>query len=322
MHVLVTGGAGYIGSTLTGVLLEAGHRVTAVDNLSQGANALLGFWAHPEYRFIRGDIGSSDTMTRALNGIDAVVHLAAIVGDPACAREPDLAKRVNERGSLNLLDRCEDAGVERLVFASTCSNYGRMADPTQFVSEGSELCPISLYAETKVSVERAILADQTGTSLCKTVLRFATVYGASPRMRFDLTVNDFTAEMMLRGKLVVYGEQFWRPYVHVRDAARAVATVLESPVDLVSGEVYNVGSDPENYRKQDLVDLLMERIPDAAVEYVQKDEDPRDYRVTFGKIAETLGYETTSTVAEGIDEVMRMIKNGLVENVDDPIYRN
>ena len=322
MHVLVTGGAGYIGSTLTSVLLESGHRVTAVDNLSQGAHALLGFWAHPEYRFIRGDIGSPDTVDLALTGVDAVVHLAAIVGDPACAREPDVAKRVNEEGSLSLLDRCEGADVERLVFASTCSNYGRMADPTQFVSEASELCPISLYAETKVSVEKAILSGQSDTSLCKTVLRFATVYGASPRMRFDLTVNEFTAEMMLKGKLVVYGEQFWRPYVHVRDAARAVAVVLESPLDTVSGEVYNVGSDPENYRKQDLVDLLTERIPDAAVDYVHKGEDPRDYRVTFGKIADTLGYKTTLTVAEGIDEVMRLVKNGVIKDVDDPVYRN
>lgn len=322
MRVLVTGGAGYIGSTLTSIMLSAGYRVRVFDNLSHGGRALLGFWSHREFEFMRGDLQDEGLLRDALRGVDAIVHLAAIVGDPACSRQPDLARNVNLDASLRFLDLCHHFRIERFIFASTCSNYGRMADPSQYISERSELRPISLYAETKVAVERAILESEVVSGFCPTVLRFSTVYGVSPRMRFDLTVNEFAADMLLKGHLVVYGEQFWRPYIHVWDVGRAVQTVLESPIEKVAGEVFNVGDTSENYRKKDLVVLLQKRFPDATVEYVRREEDPRDYRVCFDKINKALNYRITHRVEDGMDEVIAMIRQGVLTDLDNPLYRN
>src|SRR4029077_1437185 len=214
MKGLVTGGAVYLGSTLVPLLLADGGAVRVLDTLTHGGESLLGVWSHPCFELRRGDVRDGAMVRGAVEGMDAVVHLAAIVGDPACAREPGLARAVNLEASLALIAACRAAGVARLVFASTCSNYGKMRDPGGYVDERSELAPVSLYAETKVAVERAMLDPNVADGVCATPLRFATVFGISPRMRFDLTVNEFTAEMVTRRRLVVFGEQFWRPYVH------------------------------------------------------------------------------------------------------------
>ena len=322
MNVLITGGAGYIGSTLAPQLLAMGHRVRVLDSLLHGGKALLPMWTHPRFEFVRSDVRDRTAIDRALEDVQAVVHLAAIVGDPACAREPDVARSVNLEASLDLLAASRRRGVARFVFASTCSNYGKMKDTEAFVEEASELAPVSLYAETKVAVERSILAESQINGFCPTLLRFATVYGVSPRMRFDLTVNEFTLEMVGRGRLVVFGEQFWRPYVHVVDAARAVAAVLDAPAAEVRREVFNVGATEENYRKLDLVELVRRHAPEAAVEFVQKKEDPRDYRVSFTKVKERLGFTLTKTVPDGIAEVARLIRDGVLSDFEKPEYRN
>jgi nucleoside-diphosphate-sugar epimerase len=222
MRVLVTGGAGYIGSTLAPMLLEQNHQVTVLDNLLYGGESMLGFWAHPKFSFVQGDVQDRQ------ENIDAVVHLAAIVGDPACQQAPEIAKSTNVDGSLFLFNKSRESHVNRFIFASTCSNYGRMSDPTQYVDEASNLQPVSLYAETKVHVERTILDSPDYPDFYPTVVRFATVFGVGARMRFDLTVNEFTAEMLLKKHLVVFGEQFWRPYIHVRDAAHAIIMLLNA----------------------------------------------------------------------------------------------
>jgi nucleoside-diphosphate-sugar epimerase len=322
MNVLVTGGAGYIGSTLVPLLLSQGHRVRVLDSLMHGGHSLLGVWAHPDFDFVRGDVRETATVREALAGMDAVVHLAAIVGDPACARAPEVARAVNLDGSLALIEAAKAAGVARMIFASTCSNYGKMKDPTHYVDETSELAPVSLYAETKVAVERAMLETNGNNGLCVTPLRFATVFGVSPRMRFDLTVNEFTMEMLTRERLKVFGEQFWRPYVHVADAARAIALVLASPTDVVNRQVFNVGSTDQNYQKQQLVELIRPHAPSAVVEYVHKAEDPRDYRVSFTRIREQLGFNVTRTVPDGIREVAKLVQGGLVQDYSDARFRN
>jgi nucleoside-diphosphate-sugar epimerase len=321
MRILVTGGAGYVGGTLVPMLLSSGHHVRVLDSLLHGGTALLPSWAHPRFEFVRGDVRDAAARRAALAGINAVVHLAAIVGDPACSRAPELARAVNLESSLALIEESRSAGVSRFVFASTCSNYGKMKE-SSFVDEDSELQPVSLYAETKVAVEQALLASAGAEGWCPTPLRFATIYGVSARMRFDLTVNEFTMEMLTKRQLKVFGEQFWRPYVHVRDAARAIALVLSSPPEKVSGTVFNVGASDQNYQKQQLVELIQPYAPDAVVEYVHKAEDPRDYRVCFSRIAEQLGYTTTRTVAEGIAEVARLVASGILERFDDPKFSN
>ena len=324
MTVTVTGGAGYVGALLVDELLETGRDVRVLDVLLHGQEDVAGELEARGVQVVRGDIRDADARRKALEGAEAVVHLAAIVGDPACARDPELSNDVNVEGSRALVQDARELGVERLVFASTCSNYGRMADPTVPIDEGGELRPVSLYAEQKVGIEKALLdsGNGNGQGLRPTCLRFATVYGVGDRMRFDLTVNEFTRDLWADKHLEVFGERFWRPYIHVRDAARAVRTVLDSPAEKVAGTVFNAGHSDENYRKLDLVDLLKERFPKARVEFVHKDEDPRDYRVSFEKVKGKLGYGVERRVENGIDEVVALLNSGLVEDPYASIYRN
>ena len=318
----MTGGAGYVGSVVVDELLGAGHAVRVLDALVHGRVPSFDKVRLDEnVEFIQADVRDPSARRRALDEVDGVLHLAAIVGDPACAREPELAREVNLEATRALLDDAEAAGVGRFVFASTCSNYGKMADSSILATEESDLRPISLYAETKVAAELDVLA-RAGNGLPTCCLRFATVYGVSPRMRFDLTVNEFTREVALGSELVVYGEQFWRPYVHVRDAARAARLALNAPLESVRGEVFNVGATGENYRKLDIVELLMERVSTASVRFVHKDEDPRDYRVSFEKVRKQLGFETERAVGDGIDEVMMLLRSGVVEDPYAAIYQN
>lgn len=317
--VLVTGGAGYVGSIVVDELLEHGYRVRALDALLHGSvPSLLQSWGDPRFEFVKGDVRETETRKRALEGISAVVHLAAIVGDPACARQPELARAVNLGATKALLEDAERVGVDRFVFASTCSNYGRMGNG-DLANEDVELKPISLYAETKVEGERQVMRRGGMATTC---LRFATVYGTSPRMRFDLTVNEFTRDLAIQAKLVIFGEQFWRPYVHVRDAASAIVRVLESPTGIVAGEVFNVGATRENYRKLDLVEILRKRFPDGRIDFVHRDEDPRDYRVSFEKFAERVGFKTERSVEKGIDEVLALVRSGLLDDPYHAVYRN
>jgi nucleoside-diphosphate-sugar epimerase len=321
-RTLVTGGAGYVGSIVVEELLARGQAVRVLDSLAHGSvPSLLHVWGDEDFEFVRGDVRDPDARARALVDVDSVVHLAAIVGDPACSREPELAREVNVDATRALLSESEPAGVRRFVFASTCSNYGKLADPEAYASEEWELSPVSLYAETKVEAELDVLARaRNGLPGC--CLRFATVYGASPRMRFDLTVNEFVRDLAEGRELVVFGEQFWRPYVHVRDAASAVVLALTAPEDRLTKPVFNVGQTSENYRKLDLVELLKERFEDAAVSFVHKDEDPRDYRVSFEKIKADLGFEPAWSVPRGMDEVHALVRSGLLADPYADVYRN
>ena len=318
--ILITGGAGYIGEPLAELLADTGHRVRVLDSFLHGQEHLAARLEGAGVELIRGDVRNAGARERALDGAHAVVHLAAIVGDPACARDPEVAREVNIEGTKALVADAARAGAERFIFASTCSNYGRMADPTVPIGEDAELAPVSLYAEQKVTVERFLLGGDHGIQ--PTCLRFATIYGVAPRMRFDLTVNEFTRDLWADRSLEVFGEQFWRPYVHVRDAGRAVAAVLAAPGEKVSGEVYNVGRSGENYRKLDLVEEIRRQIDTGSVTYVHRDEDPRDYKVSFDKIRAELGFETLMTVPDGITEVLGALSSGEFTDPFSAEYRN
>jgi nucleoside-diphosphate-sugar epimerase len=320
-RILVTGGAGYVGALVVDELWRRGRRVRVLDALVHGTvPSLLPAWGNPSFEFIRGDVRDPDARGAVLHDVDAVVHLAAIVGDPACARQPDLAREINLDATKLLVDDAARAGVERFIFASTCSNYGKR-DNGLLATEEDDLKPVSLYAETKVAAELDILGRNGAGPRIATCLRFATVYGTSPRMRFDLTVNEFTREVALGRELVVFGEQFWRPYVHVRDVADAVAITLDAPAEAVAGQVFNVGGTQENYRKLDIVNLLKDRFERPVVRFVHKDEDPRDYRVSFEKVKSAIGFEVRRTVSDGIDEVASLVRTNIVDPYD-ALYRN
>ncbi len=303
MKVLVTGGAGYIGSVLVSQLLNKGYKVRAFDSLKFGGDALYDVMLNPDFEFMKGDIRNSEDVEKALEGIDAIAHLAAIVGDPACKKYSEEANETNWTGSVDLFEAAEKAGVKRFVFASTCSNYGKMPDPDSFVTETSELNPVSLYAELKVKFEKYLLEERKDSNICSTSLRFSTVYGFSPRIRFDLTVNEFTRNATVYGEQEIWGAQFWRPYCHVDDLARAVVLVLESPEEKVRANVFNVGSTEENYNKGMIIEEVCKVVPNVKVNYVESTEDPRDYRVNFDKIKNELGFTITKKVPDGVKEI-------------------
>jgi len=322
MKVLVTGGAGYIGSVLVRQLLSKGHSVRALDSLKFGGESLYDVMLHPGFEFMKGDVRVAADVNKALDGIDAIVHLAAIVGDPACKKFSEEARETNWEASVTLFDAAEKAGVKRFVFASTCSNYGKMPDPDSFVVETSALNPISLYAELKVKFEKYLLEEKKDSRMCSTSLRFATVYGFSPRIRFDLTVNEFTRNAAVHGEQEIWGKQFWRPYCHVDDLARSVVLTLESPEEKVRANVFNVGNTDENYNKGMIIEEVCKVVPNTKVIYVDSSEDPRDYRVNFDKIKNELGFTITKKVPDGIEEVYTLLKTGIVTDPFDQKFRN
>ena len=319
-NILIVGGAGYVGSVMVYRFLRQGYRVRVFDKLLHGGESLLAAREYPEFEFIQGDVNDAAAIGKACDGIDSLVHLAAIVGEPACNRDKDLAWRTNYDGSMTTLEAARKANVRCFVFASTCSNYGiRQGD--DFADETAPLNPISVYAESKVKSEREILACTDGT-LVPTVLRLSTAHGLSPRMRFDLLVNDFIREALFKKKLLVYGPHFWRPYVHTEDIAQAAQLVFNADPDKVRGQVFNVGADDENYRKGEVVKLVCEAVPETEVETVNVESDPRSYRVTFKKVTEVLGYQTSVSVPASITQMQAQLTIGTFKEPFAPGYIN
>lgn len=316
--ILVTGAAGYIGSVLVRQLLEKGYKVRGLDALFFGGESLIGIYNNPNFEFVKGDLRNHENIKQGLQGITDVVHLAAIVGDPACSKQPDLANEINWNASKLLFDECNKENIDHFIFASTCSNYGKM-EGNDFLTEESELKPVSLYAELKVKFEKYLSESKIRDDFIPTVLRFSTVYGLSPRMRFDLTVNEFIREIAFDKELLIFGEQFWRPYCHVEDLAGSCIKVLESPAEKVRDNVFNVGDTSENYQKKMIADEIIKIQPNAKIKYVKKDEDPRDYKVNFSKIKNELGFQITKTVPDGLKEIYMILKDGLIS---DPYSKN
>ncbi len=301
--VLITGGAGYLGSAAVLHLLGVGHEVRVLDVLAHDQQDVAARLQAAGATVLRGDLRDAQARAQALKGTDAVVHLAAIVGDPACAADPEGSAAVNLDATRALI---ADAGARRFVFASTCSNYGRMAEAGGYVDEDSPLRPISRYAEQKVTIETELASSHADAVR----LRFATLFGIGPRMRFDLTVNEFTRDLWASRRLEVFGERFWRPYVHVGDAARAIGLALGADDVALGRRVFNVGATAQNHTKADLVDLIRARVTTGEVAFVSRAEDPRDYRVRCDRVSEALGFTTTMTVPDGIAEIVDMLDTG------------
>ena len=324
-NILVTGGAGYVGSGLMRDLLEKGYFVTCVDKLMFGGESLLGILHNKNFLFIHCDINDDNKLNEIFknNNFYAVIHLAAIVGDPACKLDPANATKTNLVSSKKLIEKSLKNRVSKFIFASTCSNYGKMDNPEFYVDENSQLAPVSLYAQLKVKFENYILNEMKKIDgFSATSLRFSTVYGLSPRMRFDLTVNEFTKDLTLGKELIIFGEQFWRPYCHVKDFSNAFITVLKSPNEKVAYNVFNVGDTTENYTKKMIVNETKKFFPNSKIKFVKKNEDPRDYRVNCDKIKKELDFRISMKVSDGILEIKRAIEENLIPDPEDQKYYN
>ena len=332
-HILITGGAGYIGSLLTAELLRAGFLVTVMDNLLFGGDSLVAFLPHPRFRFVKTDLTEARAVKDGLRGEfaggkswanpEAIVHLAGIVGFPACqAVGKQVAWKYNVEATQLVFEQACSLGVQRMVFSSSYSNYGLAADGKP-VTELSPLNPQSLYAETKIEAEQYLLAQGTAPT-APVLLRLATLYGISPRTRFDLIVNQFVLEAHTKRQLLIYQRGYSRSFVHVRDVVRGMMLVLDAPLHKVKGQIYNLGTDSGNYTKDQIVRLVLKRIPETVVEY--KDltfgGDMRDITASFAKVRQELGFEAELEVDDGIRDLLFALKSGLIRNPLDARYRN
>jgi nucleoside-diphosphate-sugar epimerase len=319
--VLVTGAAGYVGSVLCRQLLAKGYTVRATDLLLFGGESLLELIDHPRFTFIQADLCDPAVLPGLVARMESVVHLAAIVGDPACKAFPEAATALMDDASRALYTAAQAAGVQHFVFASTCSNYGIMAGDT-LLHEDGPLQPQSHYARLKVGFERFLL-DQPDSAMAATILRFATAYGPSFRPRFDLTVNHFTRDLTLGRALHVFGAQLWRPYCHVHDLATAAALVIDKGPAHLRGRVFNVGDSAENYTKEAIIAAVRQHVPSGAVSYAAGDGgDLRNYRVDFSRIQAELGFHAEYRLGDGIASLHRLVASGLLGDTDSPRYRN
>lgn len=317
MKVLIIGGAGYIGSVATRLFLSRGAKVTVLDDLLFGGESLLDLFQNPKFKFIYGDVRNKQTVQSAVKKIDIVINLAAIVGEPLCAKVPEQAYDINYKAACYVGDIAKKERVKKYIFISTCSNYGINANK-QEATEQSEVNPLSIYAETKVNAEKYILKLESH-SFCPTVIRLATVFGLSPRMRFDLLVSEFVKEAYLYGKISVYAPQVFRPLIHVTDAAMALFLLAKTTKN-IKGEIFNAGYG--NYRKIDIIRKITTLIPSMKVDVIGKTKDKRDYRVSFEKIRKTLNFKAKISLEKGIEEIIQALKWGIFQNPNDNRYIN
>lgn len=317
-RVLVIGGAGYIGSALIPKLLAEGHQVRVLDRMIYGQDAIAPFLDHPKVEIVRADFRQVDAVVKALQDVDSIVHLGAIVGDPACALNEQVTIDINLVATRMIAEVAKGLGIERFVFASTCSVYGAS---DELLNENSELNPVSLYARTKIACERVLLKMQDD-SFRPCILRFSTIYGLSGRTRFDLVVNLLTAKAMFDGEITVSGGDQWRPFVHVDDAATSVLKAIEAPLEIVGGQIYNVGGNAENYTIDEAARLIQEQVPTAQIKQIPFDGDRRNYRVGFDKAERDLLFRPTWTLKRGITQVADAIRSGRIKSYRDPQYSN
>lgn len=317
-NVLVIGGAGYIGSTLTRRLLRSGYRVTVLDALLYGDEGIRELMTHPRFHLIERDFRDLRAVVEATQHQDAVVHLGGLVGDPACAVDEDLTRQINTTATRMIAEVARGFGVMRFVFASSCSVYGAS---DLLLDERSTLNPVSLYAQTKIDGEQILLSMVDG-KFAPTNLRFATLYGLSARARFDLVVNTLTARAVREGRITINGGDQWRPFVHVADVAKAIELVLAAPSDVVGGETFNVGSDEQNLQIGAVGELLTQLVPDVDVTIDVDSADTRNYRVSFARIRRLLGFEPDYTLRRGMLELKEALEGNFLVDIGDERFSN
>jgi len=315
--ILIVGGAGYIGSILARLLLSKGYKVKILDKLVYGDSAIHDLIGTPGFELLVGDCRNIQAVAGAVKGVESIVHLAAIVGDPACDLDHRTTLEINYAATHMLSEVAKGEAVKRFIFASSCSVYGAT---DAFVDELSPAAPISLYGNTKVDSETTLLEAESEHFL-PTILRFATVFGHSPRPRFDLVVNLLTAKAHQEGIITIYNGEQWRPFIHVRDVARAIVTVLEAPLSVVGGQIYNVGDSSLNWTLTDIAEKVRAAMPHTKVVNIEN-TDRRNYRVCFDKIRNQLGFECEISIEEGIQEMKRAFDDCSITDYTNVNYHN
>jgi nucleoside-diphosphate-sugar epimerase len=317
-RILVIGGAGYIGSALLPKLLDGGYHVRLLDLFLFGREPIANLLDHPHLEIIEADFRHMDQIVRAMRGMDEVIHLGGIVGDPACSLDQELTVEVNLIATRMIAEVAKGSGIQRFCFASTCSVYGAN---DHILDERSQLNPVSLYARSKLASEN-VLRQMADNSFRPVILRFGTVYGQSGRTRFDLIINLLTAKALVEGVITVTGGGQWRPFVHVDDAAAALAKVIKVPTEFVDGEVFNVGSNEQNYRLLEAAQVIQSLVPKAEVIELGANKDFRNYRVDFSKITRAFGFIPRWSLEDGIRQVIAALEKGEIKDYRDAKYSN
>ena len=318
--VLVIGAGGYVGSVLCRELLKEGYQVRGLDRFLFGEEPIKEIFDNSRFELMRGDICNLGVITDATFGVDAVVNLAAIVGDPACDVDINHSIMVNYFSAKTAADAARHFKVDRYLFASTCAVYGA-SENDEKLTETSPVAPVSLYAETKLKTEQGILSlADDNFSPC--VFRLATVYGMSPRMRFDLVVNLFMQHALTNKKLTVFGGEQWRPYVHVVDVARAFIAGLKAEKKNIHKEIFNLGATSENYRVIDLARKVAEGVPETQIDHKTDAKDQRNYYVSFEKIKNKIGFVNSRNIDFAIKEIKEAFDRGEFQDFKDKKYSN
>ena len=315
--ILVVGGAGYIGSVLSAILVDDGYNVIVLDPLLYGGRSVASLVGRPGFELRVADTREEPIVEQLLSRVGAVIHCGEIVGDPACDLDPAVTISVNYTASVRLAELAARAGVVRFIYPSSCSVYGAS---DRIVDEGGPLNPVSLYGRVKRATEEAILGLGDG-GFHPTVFRLATVYGLSPRPRFDLVVNTLAGRASVDHRIVVQGGGQWRPFVHVSDVAHILARSLRAPLELVSGETFNLGSNAQNHTIAEIAEIVRERIPDVEVD-VTDGQDRRNYRVAFDKLASAFGFQPSRTIGDGIAEIVSAVEKHEIRDIKDPRHSN
>ena len=307
--VLVVGGAGYIGTYVVDQLLREGARVRVLDRLFYGREPIQEWQSHPQFELIEGDVTDIGKLVRAVSGASAVIHLAGLVGDPACAVDEGTTAHCNVIATRMLKEVAQSYGIHRFIFASSCSGDGAS---DAVVDESSSLNPVSLYARTKIESEHELLRH-VPDDFFVTVLRFATVFGHSRRPRFDLVANLFTAQAFHDGRITVHGGNQWRPFVHVRDLGRAIVLTLRAKPRTIQGQVFNVGDESLTVTIGDLgkrIQQLASAVRPIDLQIFDQAKDMRNYRVSFRKIRDQLGFQASVSLEDGVREMLEHMRAG------------
>ncbi len=324
-RIFIAGGGGYIGTVVSKHFLNKGYKIDCLDNfIYKNSFSIDELKKNNDFKLIYGDLRNEKLLKTSIINCDALIILAGLVGDPITKKYPSLSTDINLNATKKLIDISIQNNLKKIIFVSTCSNYG-LSETDELLNENAPLKPLSLYAKHKVEIEKYILSLKNTKNFHPTILRFSTAFGLSPRMRFDLTINQFTKSIFLKEKFEVFDSNTWRPYCHVKDFALALEKVLETDQKKTSFEVFNVGGDKNNFTKKQITETILKIIPNNDnVSFTNKKFDPRNYRVDFSKINQKLNFEIKYSVEEGIEEIIQHLKSfkKKITGLDQNLYGN